>query len=277
MLGTDLCQVLGDSHEVTGCDIDDFDIVNRTTTHDAVVSARPEVVVHLAAFTDVEACESERSKAFECNAIGSMNIASAAREAGANLVYLSTDYVFDGTKSEPYVELDQPRPLNFYGVTKLYGEYYAETLTAKHLIVRTSWLFGPNGSNFVDKIVGKASQGGPLRVVNDQRGCPTYTMDLAKGMKQVIETGLEGIVHLSNSGEATWFDLAKHAVAMAGMVCEIEPVSSGSYTTKAVRPRYSVLGSLVLENIGFGGLPPWRDAVREHLARKGTLKESRSS
>ena len=274
MLGTDLCQVLAGDHEVIGYDIDDFDIVDHVATHDAVVAVEPEVVVHLAAFTDVEACETERSRAFECNATGTMNVAGASQSAEARLVYLSTDYVFEGAKREPYTELDHPGPLNYYGVTKLEGERLVQAMTPKHLIVRTSWLFGPNGKNFVDTMLKRALEGGPLRVVSDQRGCPTYTMDLAKGLKQVIQMGLEGIVHLTNSGDATWFDLAKHAVGVAGIECEIEPVLSESYPTKARRPLYSVLGSQVLGNTGFERLPHWQQGVRGHLSRKGMLKRS---
>ena len=274
MLGRDLVSVLEAEHEVMARDLADFDVTDHDATVRAVSEARPEVVVHLAAFTDVEACEDNRQQAFRLNALGSMNVAAGAREVGAYLVYLSTDYVFDGRKSEPYLEIDEPRPLNFYGLTKLYGERYVRELTTRHLIVRTSWLFGPNGRNFVDTIVAKASRGTRLIVVSDQRGCPTYTLDLAKGIAAVVAKGLEGVVHITNTGSTTWYDLARLALELAGIAAPVEQVSSGQYPTKARRPAYSVLASLVLEPSGIGALPSWQDGVKDHLRRKGMLAKA---
>jgi dTDP-4-dehydrorhamnose reductase len=271
MLGTDLCEVLGADHEVVARDIDDFDIGDHDSAVGAIEEARPQVIVHAAAFTDVEACEERRQEAFRSNALGSMNVAAGAREAGAYLVYLSTDYVFDGRKQEPYMEIDEPRPLNFYGLTKLYGERYVRELTTRHLIVRTSWLFGPNGRNFIDTIIARASSGAKLKVVSDQRGCPTYTRDLARAIGEVIARGLEGVIHITNSGVATWHELAACALNLAGIAAEIEPVASDQYPTKAKRPGYSVLGSLVMEPSGIPALPAWSEGVRDHLRRKGML------
>jgi dTDP-4-dehydrorhamnose reductase len=274
MLGRDLVGVLEAEHELLPRDLADFDVTDHDATVGAVSEARPEVVIHLAAFTDVEACEDNRQQAFRLNALGSMNVAAGAREVGAYLVYLSTDYVFDGRKSDPYVEIDEPRPLNFYGLTKLYGERYVRELTTRHLIVRTSWLFGPHGRNFVDTIVAKASRGTRLTVVSDQRGCPTYTLDLARGIAAVVAKGLEGVVHLTNTGSTTWYDLAKLALDLAGIAAPIEPVSSGQYPTKARRPTYSVLASLVLEPSGIGALPLWQDGLKDHLRRRGMLAKA---
>jgi dTDP-4-dehydrorhamnose reductase len=272
MLGTDACTVLGKYYEVVGRDIDDFDICDVRETVEAVRGVSPDVVLHLAAFTDVEASEDERERAFRCNALGTMNVAKAVRETAANLVYLSTDYVFDGTKHEPYVELDAPRPVNFYGLTKLYGEYYVRTLTLKHLVIRTSWLFGPNGRNFLDTIVAKAKAGERLRVVNDQRGCPTYTIHLAEALIQIIDRGLEGTIHIANSGDATWFEVAEHAIGVAGIDASVEPITTGSYPAKAARPAFSVLASDVMKSAGLSPLPHWRQGVEEHLARTGLVK-----
>jgi dTDP-4-dehydrorhamnose reductase len=277
MLGTDVCQVLGPDHDVVACDIDDFDITDLDATLAAVHAISPEVVLHLAAFTHVDACEDEKDRAFTTNARGTMNIARAARVVNARLVYTSTDYVFDGTKTEPYVETDEPNPINYYGLTKLYGEMYVRDLTLRHLIVRASWLFGPNGKNFIDTVVTKASEGSTLRVVNDQHGRPTYTLDLAKAMKQMVERRLEGTVHVSNQGETTWFELARYAITQAGLEVTVEPVSSDEYKTKAKRPSYSVLASAVFETSGIEPLPTWQEAVRHHLERKGTLKGSVTS
>jgi dTDP-4-dehydrorhamnose reductase len=205
-----------------------------------------------------------------------MNVAAGAREVDAYLVYVSTDYVFDGRKCEPYLEIDEPRPLNFYGLTKLYGERYVRELTTRHLIIRTSWLFGPNGKNFIDTIIAAASSGAKLTVVNDQRGCPTYTLDLARGMSGAIEKTLEGIVHITNSGDATWSGLAECALEMAGIPAVVEPVPSELYPTRALRPRYSVLGSLVLGPSGVAALPPWKEGLRDHLRRRGLPASGRT-
>jgi dTDP-4-dehydrorhamnose reductase len=271
MLGTDLCTVLEPDNDVVARDVADFDIADHDATVEAIADAHPQAIVHAAAFTDVEACEDKRQEAFRSNALGSMNVAAGAREAGAYLVYMSTDYVFDGRKREPYVEFDEPRPLNFYGLTKLYGERYVRELTTRHLIVRTSWLFGPNGRNFIDTIVAKASAGDTLKVVNDQRACPTYTMDLARALAAAIAKGLEGVIHITNSGEATWFDLAAEALRLAGIGTQIEPVATELYPVKAKRPAYSVLGSLVMESCGIAALPSWAEGVKDHLRRKGLL------
>jgi dTDP-4-dehydrorhamnose reductase len=268
MLGTDVCDVLAKNHEVIPRDIDDFDITNLEATVRAFRSIGAEVTIHLAAFTDVEACEDRRTHAFRCNGLATMYVAKAARQIGSRLIYLSTDYVFDGTKREPYLETDPPAPINFYGLTKLYGEAYVRQLMPEHLIIRTSWLFGPNGRNFIDTILAKARQGEPLRVVDDQRGCPTYTLDLARGLANALEAGLEGTLHMTNSGDTTWFGLAEHALALAGIAVDIRPVTTDAYPSKARRPANSVLASLVGDAAGLEPLPGWQDALKHHLDRK---------
>jgi dTDP-4-dehydrorhamnose reductase len=276
MLGTDACAVLAKDHEIAAFDIDDFDITERDAVFEAVRDVSPEIILHLAAFTDVEASEDDRETAFRSNALGSMNVAAAARQADAKLVYVSTDYVFDGAQERPYLEIDPPRPVNFYGLTKLYGETYVAAIAPKHLIVRTSWLFGPHGRNFIDRVIAKAQEGGPLRVVSDQRGCPTYTLHLAEAVKRAIEVGLEGVIHLTNSGETTWFGLAGYVLKHAGVYVGLEPVSTSEYPAKARRPANSVLASLVAQMSGIGSLPPWEEGVREHLKRQGRLKRGES-
>ena len=271
-MGTDLCSVLEESHEVHGYDIDDFDIVDAKRTAAVMSEVSPSLIVHAAAFTNVDACEEEKDEAFRVNTRGTESLARAAREAGCLLVYISTDYVFDGSKGSPYTEADTPGPINYYGLTKFYGEKHVRDLVPRHLVVRTSWLFGPNGRNFVDTITEKASKNGSVRVVDDQRGCPTYTYHLATGLRDVIAKGLEGIVHLTNSGDATWFDLARCAIETAGIDAEITPVKTSEFPTRAARPAYTVLASDVLEKAGIKPLPPWERGVREHLARQGLLK-----
>jgi dTDP-4-dehydrorhamnose reductase len=277
MLGSDVCPLLAEDHEVCGYDVGDLDIADARETMLAVKRLSPSVIVHTAAFTDVDACETERDKAYRTNVQGTGNLAEASRQAGSLLVYISTDYIFDGSKGEPYGESDEPNPINYYGLTKLQGEEHVRRAAARYLIVRTSWLFGPGGRNFVDKILKKALAGENLKVVNDQTGCPTYTVDLARGVKALIESGLEGVVHLTNSGVATWFDLAGYAIGLVGLDAEIEPVPSEAYPTKARRPAYSVLKSDVLGRTGLEPLPDWKEGVRDHLRRRGMLKHGASS
>jgi dTDP-4-dehydrorhamnose reductase len=271
MLGSDVCSVLAEGHDVLAYDIDDFDIGDVRETVRMVDKSSPDMIVHAAAFTDVEACETERARAYRTNVEGTGNLVHASRNTGCPLIYLSTDYVFDGTKRQPYRESDAPSPLNYYGLTKLEGEKLVRGIE-RFVIVRTSWLFGPKGRNFVDRILTRASAGEKLRVVDDQAGCPTYTWDLATALKAVIESGFEGVIHLTNSGSATWFELATVALRMAGLDAEVEPVPSASYVTKARRPAYSVLASDVAEHAGIEPLPHWRHGVRDHLRRRGMLK-----
>jgi len=271
MLGTDVVAALGKDHKVIAKDIEDFDIRDLSATARAIEKASPEAVIHLAAFADVEACEDRREFAYQCNAEGTLHVALGAKAIGARVIYISTDYVFDGTKREPYLEGDEANPINAYGLSKLMGERNLAETTGNHLVVRTSWLFGPNGRNFIDTMVARARSGAQLRVVNDQRGCPTYTGHLAGGIKAALERGLKGILHMTNSGDTTWYDLARHALALAGIKSDIEPVPASAYPTKARRPAYSVLGSAVMAESGIAALPAWSEGVRCHLARRGMI------
>ncbi len=272
MLGSDLCEVLSSDFDVDAVDIDDFDIADEGATLNAVVGSGPDVVVHLAAYTDVEGSEINPDKAFLVNAIGTLNVARAVRQIDAYLVYLSTDYVFDGTKSQPYIEIDPVNPINIYGLSKAYGEMYVSRVTKRNLIVRTSWLFGPNGINFIDKVIRQAESGSQLRVVDDQRGCPTYTMHLAFCIREIIKRKIEGILHIAGSGEATWFELARTALDLAGIEVEIQPVPTDAYPARAKRPCYSVLSSMILPRFGLKELPSWQEGLKEHLRRRGKLK-----
>ncbi|MGQ9602673.1 MAG: dTDP-4-dehydrorhamnose reductase [bacterium] len=272
MLGSDLCDVLSREFEVYGVDIDDFDIADEGATFNTIIGIHPDTIVHLAAYTDVEGSETNPDKAFLVNGAGTLNVARAAREIDAYLIYLSTDYVFDGTKSQPYVEIDPINPISIYGLSKAYGEMYASRVTRRNLIVRTSWLFGPNGINFVDKVIKQAESGKPLKVVNDQHGCPTYTMHLAFSLREVIKRKIEGILHIVGTGETTWFDFARTALDLAGIEVEIQPVPTEAYPAKARRPRHSVLSSVMLSSFGLKELPIWKEGLKEHLRRGGRLK-----
>ncbi len=267
MLGSDVCQVLSSRHRVRGVDIDDFDMTDPDAVGAALAADRPELVIHCAAWTDVDGCEREPERAFEQNAGGARNVAAAAAEVGAELVYISTDYVFDGEKGEPYTECDAPNPLNVYGASKLAGEEAVRSVLSDSFIVRSAWLFGAAGKNFVGTILKAGVGRDTLRVVSDQHGSPTYTKDLARAMADLIVSGLlpPGTYHLVNSGVCSWAELASEALMAAGSSTSVQPISSAEWPSPARRPPYSALCSRWLEVRGLQPLRDWREALRSYL------------
>ncbi len=216
MLGRDLEATLSIDHEVIGKDIDDFNITSLTDCRGVIEEAAPDIVINAAAYTDVDGCEDNPEACFAVNAEGVNNVGLVCKERNLKLVHFSTDYVFDGTKGEPYIETDAPNPINVYGQSKLQGELYLRALTDNFLIVRTSWLYGKHGKNFVKAIVSRAQSGGPLTVVNDQVGSPTSTVDLSRAVKVLIEEGHTGLFHVTNRGRCSWYDFAQKILEYAG-------------------------------------------------------------
>ncbi len=267
MLGTDLCARLAGAHELIALDLPELDITDTCAVFDKISSERPEMVLHCAAYTDVDGCESGPNKAFRVNAFGAWNVASACQKSGAALLYVSTDFVFDGDKGEPYDEFDRPNPINAYGRSKFAGEEIVRSLVSRHFIVRTAWLFGARGKNFVRTMLTKAQSGGPLRVVADQVGCPTYTVDLAEAMANLVESPLYGTYHITNSGACSWAEFAAEIVRQAGLSAEVIPISSAEWKSPARRPRNSRLRHLALEMQGRDSLRPWQEALGEFLLR----------
>lgn len=242
-------------------------------TDDAQVAAASggivfDAVVHAAAMTDVDRCESEPDRALAVNRDAARNVADLARERGALLVYVSTDYVFDGAKRSPYLEEDPVGPINAYGRSKLEGERAVQASGARALVVRTSWLFGPGGRNFVDTIASKLERGESLRVVDDQRGSPTYTRDLAHAIELLLRRGSTGTVHATNSGTTTWYGLAREIARVLGSDAPITPVASEEFPRPAPRPRYSVLSGARFRAWTGENLRPWEEAVAHHLAAR---------
>lgn len=266
MLGTDLMRVFGNSNALWGLDIDELDITDAASCLERIRALRPDVIVNAAALTAVDYCESHAEEAFRVNGLGAGNLAAAAASAGALLVHYSTDYVFDGLKEGPYTEDDSPAPRSVYGKSKLRGEELIRETCPDHLILRTAWLFGRNGNNFIRTILCAAREGRPLRVVDDQRGSPTYTRDLADRTASMIEAGCRGTFHVTNGGRCTWYELAVRVVeweAIGGVA--ITPVTTGEYPRPAPRPANSVLASARLEEAGLPPLRPWQEAVRDYL------------
>jgi dTDP-4-dehydrorhamnose reductase len=268
MLGRDLMEVLraSSSDEVTGWDIDEVDIRIEKDTVEKISRLRPEVVVNLAAFTNVDECESQVEKALAVNADGMRHIALGALRCRAKVVYVSTDYVFDGEKEEPYVESDLPNPLNVYGRSKLQGERYVQQLAEDGVIVRTQWLFGKHGNNFVTFVLRQAREKKELSIVDDQTGSPTYTVDLAKAISALVQHDARGIFHVANSGTCTWFTFGQSILESSGMAgVSIRPISSKELNRPAIRPPYSGLNCQKLKQVTGLTLRPWSEALREYV------------
>jgi dTDP-4-dehydrorhamnose reductase len=270
MLGRDLLGILHSSFpddEVVGWDIEEIDIQKEEESVFKIEKLRPDIMIHVAAYTDVDGCERDEEKAFAVNAEGTKYVALAASRCRAKLVYLSTDYVFDGNKKEPYVESDLPHPLNVYGRSKWQGEQYVQELVKNSLIIRTQWLYGKYGKNFVASILQQARVKRALSIVNDQMGSPTYTVDLAKAISVLIQFDAQGVFHVANSDGCTWYAFAQAILNLSGMnEVKVIPISSEEFGRPAVRPSYSVFNCQKLKEKTGLTLRPWSEALKDYLA-----------
>ncbi len=267
MLGQDLMRTL--AGDVRGVDIDEIDITSLDSVRRVLLTLRPAVVINAAAYTDVDGCETERELAMQVNGEGVAHLALTCREIGAKFVQVSTDYVFDGSKNAPWLEDDPMNPLSVYGESKLAGELNA-FLAAEHLIVRTQWLYGLGGKNFVETMLRLAGDKKELSVVDDQIGSPTWTVDLALAIRALVEKGCTGTYHAANAGSCSWNEFARTIFAASGVDVTVKPMSTAELGRPATRPLYSVLdcGKLVRDT----GFAPedWRDALGKYLqARRG--------
>ncbi len=265
LLGRACLDVLSGRFSISGVDLDRCDITRPDRIAESLDGFRPRWVINTAAVTDVDGSEADPERAWEVNARGPGNLAAACRERGSRLLQVSTDFVFDGRKDEPYREDDPPRPLSVYGASKRGGEEAVAAAGGDYLIVRTSWLFGPGGKNFPDTILRAAGRNPRLEVVADQRGAPTYSRDLAAGLGDLIEKDASGIVHLTNRGDCSWYEYAVFILRTAGIDAEVVPISSGKLARPAPRPRYSVLSLERYRAITGKSPRPWEEAVREYL------------
>ncbi len=277
MLGTDLMEILRAAYDISGVDLPDLDITRPEQCLATADEFQPAVIINAAAFTQVDACETSEEQAFQVNGHGAGNLAKAAAATGSLLIHYSTDYIFDGRKAGPYLEEDVPNPQSVYGKSKLLGETLIREYCSAHMILRTSWLFGKNGANFLKTILAAARKGTTLRVVNDQRGSPTYSRDLAAQTRIMIEAGCRGTYHVTNSGSCTWHDLASSALEWAGIApVSITPVSTAEFPRPAPRPANSVLANSRLEQSGLPLMRPWklaaREFVEEHLNESAGLR-----
>jgi dTDP-4-dehydrorhamnose reductase len=269
LLGKALMREWRDDH-VTGLSSKDVDIRDPQQVGKSVESPRPDWIVLAAAYTDVDGCETNHELAFAVNRDGAANVAQAAKQHDSRLLFLSTDYVFDGRKTTPY-EVDDPRaPQSVYGRSKAGAEVQIENILPGSCIVRTSWLFGTGGKCFPDTILKLASTRSDIDVVDDQRGSPTYAIDLARGVIQLCRKGAEGIVHVTNRGECTWFEFAQAIVSAAGLKTIIRPTTTDKFPRPAKRPKYSVLSASSLDRYGVR-MPDWQDALRRYLVERSSV------
>lgn len=270
MLGSALFLTLSAFHEVTGKSSTELDIRSEEACRKVITSAAPDVVINAAGYTNVDGCETEGEKCFAVNAQGVKNIALACRGTAIKIVHLSTDYVFDGYKGTPYEETDDCHPLNSYGRSKLEGERHLETFSDNFIIIRTSWLYGKNGRNFVKTILEGVRAVRTLDVVTDQIGSPTYAGDLAAAIKVLIEGDHRGVFHIANSGYCSWYEFTLEILQSAGIGnVTVVPITSDKLNRAAARPAYSVLDCRKFFFLTGQTMRPWPEAVRAYITSRG--------
>ena len=263
-LGTDLQQALT-GHAVYPIDIEELDITRFDDVFHYVKKSSPELVIHAAAYTDVDGAELDADLAYKVNAVGTQNLAVASAAVGASILYISTDFVFDGHKGGPYLEFDPVNPLSVYGRSKLAGEYYARSLNHRHFICRTAWLYGKGGHNFVKTMLRLGEEGQTVNVVDDQIGSPTYAHDLAQKLVEIGTSGRYGLYHTTNAGSVSWFGFAKKIFELAGMSVQLRPIKSDDLKRPAARPAYSVLRNFSLEMQGLAPMRDWKGALADYF------------
>jgi len=243
----------------------DLDITDLGRVRKVIESSKPEIIINCAAYTNVDGAETEPHRAYLVNGLGPRNLAVACREAGAALAHISTDYVFDGDKPDAYTIHDHPRPLNIYGSSKLWGERALSIIAGSCYLVRTSWLFGPGGNNFITTMLRLGEERGSVQVVNDQKGCPTYTVDLARAIADLSVSGCFGVYHITNRGNTTWYGFAKEIFTRKGLHIDLTPCDTPAMKRPARRPRNSVLDPFPLEETTGYLLSAWEDALARYI------------
>jgi dTDP-4-dehydrorhamnose reductase len=251
--------------EAVGVDIDEMDITDASSVDKVIKEASPDAVIHCAAYTAVDAAEDNVDICRKVNKDGTQNIANVCKELDIKMIYISTDYVFDGEGTRPWEPDDKPDPLNVYGLTKYEGEVAVTSTLSKYFIVRIAWVFGVNGKNFIKTMLNLAKTHDSLTVVNDQFGSPTYTYDLARLLVDMVLTDKYGIYHATNEGIITWYDFACQIFKTAGLNVKVSPVPASEYPAKAKRPSNSRMSKQKLVDNGFELLPTWQDALERYI------------
>ncbi|MBM0065903.1 dTDP-4-dehydrorhamnose reductase [Alkalicoccobacillus gibsonii] len=272
-LGNDLVKQFAEQgYEVFGLNREELDITNQEKVKEVFTEIKPDIVIHSAAYTAVDNAENDQESAFLINAIGSRNIAIEADCCGSKLVYVSTDYVFNGEAREPINEFEAISPLGIYGRSKLAGEQYVKDLSNKFFIVRTSWVFGLNGNNFVKTMLKLSEQKDELGVVSDQVGSPTYTVDLAHVINELVKTEKYGTYHVANNGSCSWYEFAKEIFKLSNKSVKVNPLTSEEFPRPAKRPAYSVFDQMNLRLNNIKEMPHWKDALKRFLQEYSTTE-----
>ena len=265
MLGFDLKEVLSDKHELILTTSKTLDITDKNHTLEFILSQKPDIVINSDAYTDVDGCEENKQHAYDVNAEGVRNLALACKQSGSVLVHISTDYVFNGKNDRPWVEDDKTGPISVYGKTKLEGEQAIKEILDEYFIIRTAWLYGVNGRNFPKTMLELAKNHSEITVVYDEVGSPTYTLDLARAIGELIETDFYGVYHLTNSGSCSWCEFARYIFEVADVDVNVVPVTAKQFARPAPRPSYSVLENKNWTDKGFKPLRNYKDAISEYI------------
>ena len=273
MLGSHFVKILRDEHEIMGIDLPENDITDLDKTRESIFRFEPDIILHCAAYTDVDRAEAESERAFQVNSLATRNIAAAGAEIETPIVYFSTDFVFcDSPGSTPFTEFHPPAPRGIYALSKWRGEEELRRHQPHHFIIRTSWLYGQGGKNFVDTILRLGGERDRINVVNDQVGVPTYVPDLASETLRLVESAPFGTYHISGGGGCSWFDFARAIIADSGLDCKVYPVSTVEYNAPAPRPGFSLLDHFCLRHTIGDHMPHWRESLKRYLIETDRIK-----
>lgn len=252
-------------HQPIGVDREEMDLMDNEAIRTFIMNLKPEAIIHCAAYTAVDKAEEDVNTCYQINAEAVKVIAECTKELDVKLIYISTDYVFDGTKEGEYVETDMPNPINVYGASKLKGEQYVQTLLEKYYIVRISWVFGVNGNNFIKTMRRLGSERDELNIIHDQVGSPTYTADLAPLLVDMMETDKYGIYHATNEGTCSWYEFANEIFKQSNIEVQTSPITTNQYPTAAKRPMNSKMSKAKLKESGFKSLATWEKALEDYI------------
>lgn len=271
-LGMDVINAFSDCHPVslthTDIEIGNIDSVSKTLS-----ALKPDLVINTAAYHKVDDCEKNPDISYQINGLGALNLAKVTEALNADLVHISTDYVFDGKKHLPYIETDTPNPLNVYAVTKVAGEHYVAAYSSRSYVVRSSGLYGHNtcrakGRNFIDTMLALAKERSEVRVVQDEVLTPTYTYHLAKQIRELVDTHAYGLYHVTNNGSCSWYEFAKEIFRLAGLTTPLLPTTVKDFPSPVKRPHYSVLSNAALQSLGIDHMPEWKESLRQYFEHK---------